>query len=122
MDRRTRSRKIRIEDARRPRVILLLADGASFTTIANCRRVLHDPYPAMESSLRGPPRRAARQVSGQSPTVRTSALEARVAAKTRRPPTDGGTHRTTQKLAKELGISHILVARVAPRRPPATLP
>ena len=34
LERRTRSRKIRAEDARRARVILMLADGESFTTIA----------------------------------------------------------------------------------------
>ena len=34
LERRTRSRKIRAEDARRAQVILMLADGESFTTIA----------------------------------------------------------------------------------------
>ena len=49
---------------------------------------------------------------GQLPTVRTPALEARVLAKTRQQPSDGSTHWTTRKLAKVLGISHMLVARV----------
>ena len=49
---------------------------------------------------------------GQVPTVRTPALEARVLAKTRQQPSDGSTHWTTRKLAKVLGISHMLVARV----------
>jgi len=34
LERRRRSRKIRAEDARRATVILMLADGASFTTIS----------------------------------------------------------------------------------------
>ena len=34
LERRRRSRRIRAEDARRAEVILMLADGASFTTIA----------------------------------------------------------------------------------------
>ena len=33
LERRVRSRKIRAEDARRARVILMLADGASYSTI-----------------------------------------------------------------------------------------
>jgi transposase len=33
LERRVRSRKIRAEDARRAHVILMLADGASFTAI-----------------------------------------------------------------------------------------
>ena len=44
--------------------------------------------------------------------MRTPALEARVLAKTRQKPPDGSTHWTTRKLAKVLGISHMLVARV----------
>jgi hypothetical protein len=34
LERRARSRKIRAEDARRARVILMLANGESFTAIA----------------------------------------------------------------------------------------
>ena len=52
------------------------------------------------------------QYRGQPPTVRTPALEARVLAKTRQKPPDGSTHWTTRKLAKVLGISHMLVARI----------
>ena len=44
-------------------------------------------------------------------TVRTPALEARVLAKTQKPP-DGSTHWTTRKLGKVLGLSDMLVARI----------
>ncbi len=47
---------------------------------------------------------------GRPPTVRTQAMEARIFSKTR--PPDGNTHWSTRKLAKVLGISHVLVARV----------
>ena len=39
-------------------------------------------------------------------------MEARILSWTRRTPTDGSTHWTTRKLAKKLGVSHMLVARV----------
>jgi hypothetical protein len=35
LERRTRSRKLRAEDARRARVILMLADGVSFSQITD---------------------------------------------------------------------------------------
>jgi transposase len=39
-------------------------------------------------------------------------MEARILAKTRQRPPDGSTHWSTRKLAKVLGISHVLVLRV----------
>src|SRR5262245_37237286 len=113
LSRRTRSRKIRAEDARRAQVILMLAAGESFTAIATAVGC----YPAC--SVRWKDRFEAERLAGlrakyrgQPPTVRTPALEARVLAKTRQKPPDGSTHWTTRKLAKVLGISHTLVARV----------
>ena len=113
LERRTRSRKNRAEDVRRARVILMLADGASFTTIATAV----DCYPTYiarwkEHFERERVAGLQAKYRGQRPTVRTPALEARVLAKTRQQPPDGSTHWTTRKLAKVLGISHMLVARV----------
>ena len=113
LERRMRSRKGRAEDARRARVILLLADGESYATIASAvgcypdyvsrwkQRFEAERLPGLQAKYRG-----------QRPTVRTPALEARVLAKTRQPPHDGSTHWTTRKMAKALGISHMLVARI----------
>src|ERR687897_3013998 len=39
-------------------------------------------------------------------------MEARILSKTRQRPPDGSTHWSTRKVAKVLGISHVLVARV----------
>ena len=39
-------------------------------------------------------------------------MEARILARTQRKPKDGSTHWSTRKLAKELGVSHMLVQRV----------
>jgi transposase len=113
LERRTRSRKIRAEDARRAQVILMLAAGESFTAIATAVGC----YPAYIARWKDR-FEAERLVGlrakyrGQPPTVRTPALEARVLAKTRQKPPDGSTHWTTRKLGKVLGISHMLVARV----------
>jgi len=113
LERRTRSRRIRAEDARRAQVILMLAQGQSFTRIAaavGCYPAYIARWKARFETDRLAGLRA--KYRGQLPTVRTPALEARVLAKTRQQPPDGSTHWTTRKLAKVLGISHMLVARV----------
>jgi len=113
LERRTRSRKLRAEDVRRAHVILMLADGASFraiTTTVGCypdyinrwkQRFEQDGLPGPHARYRGQPAR-----------VRTPAMEARILAKTQQRPPDGSTHWSTRKLAKVLGVSHVLVARV----------
>lgn len=113
LERRVRGRKIRAEDARRARVILMLANGESFTTIA----AAVDCYPAYIA--RWKQRFEANRLlglqaryRGQRARVRTPALEARILAKTRQRPPDGSTHWSTRKLAQALGVSHMLVARV----------
>ena len=113
LERRTRSRKSRAEDVRRARVILMLADGESFTTIATAVGC-YPAYIARWKDRFETERLAGLRAKyrGQPPTVRTPALEARVLAKTRQRPPDGSTHWTTRKLGKVLGISHMLVARV----------
>ena len=121
LERRVRSLKIRAEDARRARVILMLADGDSYSTIeatVPCyrdyinrwrRRFLADRLEGLRPRYRGQP-----------PTVLTPAMEARVLAKTRQAPPDGSTHWSTRKLGRLLKIHHNLVAQsVAARRPAA---
>ncbi len=49
---------------------------------------------------------------GQPPRILTPQLEARILARTRQAPPDGSTHWSTRKLAKVLGVSHMMVARV----------
>src|SRR5882762_3688239 len=113
LQQRTRSRKIRAEDARRAQVILMLAAGESFTTIAaavGCYPAYITRWKDRFETERLAGLRA--KYRGQPPTVRTPALEARVLAKTQQKPADGSTHWTTRKLGKVLGISHMLVARV----------
>src|SRR5438132_12615955 len=90
LERRVRSLKIRAEDARRARVILMLADGESYSSIEAAvpcyrdyinrwrRRFLDDRLDGLRPRYRGQP-----------PTILTPAMEARVLEKTRHAPPDG---------------------------------
>ncbi len=49
---------------------------------------------------------------GRQVEKRTPKLEARILDWTRRPATDGSTHWSSRKLAKALGVNHMMVARV----------
>src|SRR3979409_237325 len=112
LKRRLRSPKIRAEDARRARVILMLAEGASYSAIeatVPCfrdyinrrrKRFLAKGLAGLQSQYRGQP-----------PTVLTPAMEARVLEKTRHAPPDGSTHWSTRKLGRVLKIHHNLVAK-----------
>lgn len=113
LEQRVRSRRIRAEDARRARVILMLADGESFTTITTAVGCYPDYVSRWKQRFEAEGLAGLRaKYRGQRATVRTPALEARVLAKTRQTPPDGSTHWTTRKLGKVLGISHMLVARI----------
>ena len=112
LERRVRSLKIRSEDARRARVILMLANRDSYSTIeatVPCfrdyinrwrRRFLADRLDGLRPRYKGQP-----------PTVLTPAMEARVLEKTRQAPPDGSTHWSTRKLGRLLKIHHNLVAK-----------
>src|ERR1700730_8580953 len=112
LQRRVRSLKIRSEDARRARVILMLADGESYSTIEAAipcyrdyinrwrRRFLPDRVEGLRPRYKGQP-----------PTVLPPAMEARVLEKTRQAPPDGSTHWSTRKLGRVLKIHHNLVRK-----------
>jgi len=97
----------------RARLILMLDEGRTY---ADVERALgcSSPYITrwkrrfLESRMRG---LASRYVGGQ-PRVRTATLEAKILEKTRTQPKDGSTHWSTRKLGAELGVSHMMVARV----------
>ena len=112
LQRRVRSLKIRAEAARRARVILMLADGVSYSAIEAAvpcyrdyinrwrRRFLADRLDGLKARYRGQP-----------PKVLTPAMEARILEKTRQAPPDGSTHWSTRKLGRVLKIHHNLVAK-----------
>src|SRR5688572_20525417 len=112
LHRRMRSLSIRSEDARRARVILMLAEGESYSAIeatVPCyrdyinrwrRRFLEDRLDGLRPRYRGQP-----------PTILTPTMEARILEKTRQGPADGTTHWSTRKLGRLLKIHHNLVAK-----------
>jgi transposase len=110
---RAKSRTGRAENARRARVILLLAEGRTWDTVCDqlgCsrgfvalwrQRFTDERVAGLYSRHRG-------QASMQD----TPRMEARILEATRRSPGDGSTHWSTRKLAAQLGVSHMRVARV----------
>ena len=96
----------------RARLILMLAEGASFNTI---KRQLHTTAPTIS-------RWKARFLDcgvdgldtchpGQSASVLTPSLRARILSATRKRPVDGSTHWSCRKLAATLGVSKYAVHR-----------
>ena len=110
---RVRSRTLPAEDVRRARLILLLAQGKSYLTI---RRLLgcNANFISRWKSRFEAERLAGlySRHSGRAAEKRTPALEARILEWTRRSAADGSTHWSSRKLARHLGVSHMMVARV----------
>ena len=113
LQRLSRAGRGRADLARRARIILRLAHGASYLEIARGlaessrtigkwkRRFLEARVSGLDGRYRG-----------NTPTVLTPRLEARIVAWTRKPPTDGSTHWSTRTLAKALKLSsHTFVQR-----------
>ncbi len=112
LERRVRSLKIRAEDARRARVILMLADGATYSAIEAAVPCYRDYINRWRKRfLAGRLAGLQPRYRGQPPTVLTPAMEARILAKTRQRPPDGSTHWSTRKLGRALGLHHNLVAK-----------
>src|SRR5712672_1662552 len=113
LTRRANSRTDRAEDARRARLILLLAEGHTWDEVSeriDCSRGFVASW-----SKRFTEQRIAGLYSrhwGQVATVLTPELEARILEATRRAPSDWATHWSTRKLAAHLSVSHMMVARV----------
>lgn len=112
LEARLRSRTIRVEAARRARVVLMLADGYSYSTIETALPCYRDYINRwrrrfLATRLAG---LASRHYS-QPPSVLTPAMEARILAKTRQAPPDGSTHWSTRKLGRLLDINHNHVAK-----------
>src|SRR5450432_4854377 len=112
LTRRASSRTDRAEDARRARLILLLAEGHTWDEASeriDCSRGCVASW-----SKRFTEQRIAGLYSrhiGQVASVLTPELEARILEATRHAPSHS-THWTTRKLATHLDVSHMMVARV----------
>ena len=112
LQRRVRSLKIRAEDARRARVILMLADGESYSTIEATVPCYRDYINRWRRRFLAERLEGLRpRYCGSTPTILTPGMEARILEKTRQAPPDGSTHWSTRKLARVLKIHHNLVAK-----------
>jgi transposase len=109
---RLRSRTLPAGDVRRADIILRLAEGQGLRAVARDLRCSVNTVQIWRrrfaseglAGLYG--RHHGRQVPEKTPP-----LEAKILDYTRRAPTDGSTQWSTRKLAAELGISHMRVAR-----------
>jgi transposase len=113
LEKRVRSRGLRAGDVRRARLILMLADRESFDTIQEalgCSRTYISDWKArfLGGRLAGLHARH----RGSKRKVLTPKVEARILSATRRKPKDGSTHWSTRRLARELGVTHMIVHRV----------
>jgi transposase len=113
LQRLSRTGRGRADLARRARIILQLADGASYLDIArglgeSSRTIAKWKRRFLEARVTGLDGR----YRGNTATVLTPRLEARIVAWTRKPPTDGSTHWSTRTLATALKLSsHTFVQR-----------
>jgi transposase len=110
---RARSRTAPAEDARRARLILMLSAGKPYSAIrqrlgCNANYISRWKGRFLAERLAGLYTRH----PGRAVDKRTPALEAKILNFTRRGPTDGSTHWSSRKLAGQLGVSHMTVARV----------
>jgi transposase len=113
LERRARSRSLAAELVKRAKVILMLAAGHSYSEISEkltCtdryisawkQRFKQERLAGLDSRYRGAEYRR-----------RTAQTEARILELTRLGPSDGSTHWSSYRLAKELGVSQSTVSRV----------
>jgi transposase len=112
LERRAKSRAGRADDARVARVLLLLADGTTYEQIQT-RVDCSAPFISKWKKRFLAERLAGLYVrhAGREASVLTPKMEARILNWTRKKPTDGSTHWSTRRLAKKLGVHHMMVAR-----------
>ena len=112
LQRRTRKRNTPAGEVRVAQLLLLLSKGQTYQEIQerlNCtptyiaqwkKRFLSERLAGLHTLHRG-----------RVPKVLTPRMEGRILSWTRRRPPDGSTHWSTRKLAKRLGVHHMMVAR-----------
>jgi transposase len=113
LESRLRSQVLRAGDGQRARLILMLAEGepwVSIQEVLGCSSAYIDRW-----SKRFRQQRLAGLFArhrGRRVEKRTPKLEAKILDWTRRPPNDSSTHWSSRRLAKALGVNHMMVARV----------
>jgi transposase len=114
LTRLSRTRSSKVEEVRRSRILLGLASGKGLRQVSreercsvNTVQLWRDRF--AEERLAGLYSRH----RGRPPRADASQLEARILAWTlNRKPSDGSTHWSSRKLAAQLGLNHVRVARV----------
>src|SRR6202050_4276236 len=97
----------------RARLILMLAEGASFSTIQKSLRTTAPTIIRWKQRFRASGMDGLdTSHPGQTASILTAKLRARILSSTRRKPKDGSTHWSCRKLAAELGVSKDAVHRV----------
>src|SRR5689334_1504072 len=100
---RLRSRTLPSEDVRRARLILLLADGESFTAIQTALRCNRSYISRWKQRFEsGGLSGLFSRHTGRAPGKDATKLEARILARTQCKPRDGSTHWSTRRLGEEL--------------------
>ena len=110
---RARSRTLPAGEVRRARLLLLLAEGRSYQMIqqelpCDATFIVRWKQRFLQDRLAGLYARH----PGRAVQKRTPKMEAKILAWTSRTPPDGSTHWSTRKLAEQLGVHHMMVARV----------
>jgi transposase len=113
---RLRSRTLPAEDVRRARLILMLADGNSYTIIQaalGCNRSYISQWKQRfeQDGLAGLYSRH----KGSEPSKKAIKLEVKILARVQQKPSDGSTHWSVRKLACEVGTNPMRVSRVLRR-------
>jgi transposase len=113
---RLRSRTLPAEDVRRSRLILMLADGNSYTIIQaalGCNRSYISQWKQRfeRDGLAGLYSRH----KGSTPSKKAMKLEVKILARVQQKPSDGSTHWSVRKLALDVGTNPMRVSRVLRR-------
>jgi transposase len=114
LEQRAASRAGRADDARRARLVLLLAAGHTWAQVRE-KLDCNDAFIARWSQRFVAERLAGlfSRHAGQVPSTLTPRLEARILEWTvKRKPADGATQWSSRRLGEQLGLSHMMVARV----------
>jgi transposase len=113
---RLRSRTLPAEDVRRARLILMLAEGSSYTIIQatlGCNRSYISQWKQRfeRDGLAGLYSRH----KGSEPSKKAMKLEVKILARVQLKPSDGSTHWSVRKLARDVGTNPMRVSRVLRR-------
>lgn len=107
----TRSRVSPAADVKRARLIVMLDDGLSWQTISKQLPCSPDYINRWRRRFSGE-RLGGLYARHRGRAPAEAKVAARILAWTQKKPTDGSTHWSSRKLAKRLGVSHMMVARV----------